>query len=207
MKRFNEDFRTKLYDTINDIENNSLIEVVVIIKPQSGSYRDIALWAGVLFCFLLFSFFMFAPIDFNMFLIYAFTILSFFAIYTLLTAMPEIGQKLIPEKRKKKAVEIHGRALFQKGGIRFTNQRIGTLIYFSLFEKRAFIIPDRGAQTAVPAEEWDKINANFQAVFLSTNLPGAILLTLASCKSVFSTYIPPVENDINELPDDLDIEL
>ncbi|RLD79591.1 MAG: hypothetical protein DRJ10_08615, partial [Bacteroidetes bacterium] len=39
MNRFNETFRTKLFETIELIENNSLIEMVVIIKPQSGRYR------------------------------------------------------------------------------------------------------------------------------------------------------------------------
>ena len=207
MKQFTEEFRTKLYDTINEIENNSLVEVVVLIKPQSGSYKDIPLWAGVIFSFLLYTFFMFAPIDFNVFLIYAFTILGFLAIYTLISAMPELISKAIPKKRKERNVEIFARALFQKGGIRFTNQRIGTLIYFSLFEKQAYVLPDRGAQTAVPAEEWEKINAQFQSVFSATDVAGAILSALASCKPVFSTYIPPIENDINELPDDLDVEL
>jgi len=69
------------------------------------------------------------------------------------------------------------------------------------------VLPDRGAETAVPAQEWEKINENFQAVFESDNLPEAILGALAQCKSVFQEYIPPVENDINELPDDLSVEL
>lgn len=207
MKRFNEAFRTKLYDTIQDIEENSLIEIVVIIKPQSGTYRDIPLWGGILFSFLLFTFFMFSPFEFNVFLIYVFTVLSFFGIFTLLNAVPEIYAGIIPTKRKKRNVEINGRAYFQKGGIRFTSKRIGTLFYFSLYEKTALILPDRGAETAIPAEDWEKLNQDFQAVFSASNVPEAILKSLAASKSLFSCYIPPVENDINELPDDLNIEL
>jgi putative membrane protein len=207
MKRFNEDFRTKLYDAIKNIEDNSLVEIVVLIKPQSGSYRDIAAWTGIIFSFLLFTFFMFAPVDFDVFLIYAFTIISYFGIYFLIMAVPELIARAIPKSRKHRNVEIFARALFQKAGIRFTNQKIGTLIYFSLFEKKVFILPDRGAETAVPAEEWTKINNVFQAVFSTTDLPKAILNALAECKSIFSTYIPLVENDINELPDDLNVDL
>lgn len=207
MKRFNEAFRTKLYDAIKEIEDNSLIEIVVLIKPQSGLYRDIAAWTGIIFSFVLYSFFMFSPFNFDVYLIYAFTVLSFFAVYFLVMTFPQIVFKLIPAKRKNRNAEIMARALFQKGGLRFTSQRIGTLIYFSLYEKKAIVLPDRGAETSVPAQEWDNINQNFQAVFDSDNLPDAILSTLASCKPVFHQYIPPVDNDINELPDDLSVEL
>jgi putative membrane protein len=207
MKRFNEAFRTKLYDTIQDIENNSQIEIVVLIKPQSGSYRDIEVWAGVLSSFLLFTFFMLAPFDIDMFLIYAITILCFFGIYTMVATIPEIVRWAIPKKRIARNVEIFARASFQKGGIRFTNSRIGTLIYFSLFEKKAYVLPDRGAETAVHAADWEKISRSFQSVFLATDVPEALLKALADCKPIFSQFIPFVENDINELPDDLKIEL
>lgn len=207
MKRFNETFRTKLYDTIKDIEDNSLIEIVVIIKPQSGSYRDIPLWAGIWFAFLLYTFFMFSPFSFNVFLIYVFTVLGFLGVYTLFSALPEFFSAFIPKNRKEKMVEIFARALFQKGGIRFTSKQIGTLIYFSLLEKKAFILPDRGAETAIPAQDWEKMKLDFQKVFSEADIAQAILKTLASYKSIFSSYIPPVEHDVNELPDDLKIEL
>lgn len=207
MKRFNEDFRTKLYDTIKDIEDNSLVEVVVLIKPQSDSYRDIPVWAGLAFSFLAYTFFMFAPIDFDVYVIYAFTLLSFPLIFTLINSIPALKAKMVNKKRKDKAVEIAGRAIFQKGGVRFTNDRIGTLIYCSLLEKKVFILPDRGAKNAVPAEDWDKIEKDFQSIFESTDLPTALLDKLAKCKPVFSEFIPPIENDINELPDDMDVEL
>lgn len=207
MKRFNEAFRTKLYNTIQDIEDSSLVEIVVIIRPQSGSYRDIPLWGGVWFSFLLYSFFMFSPFDFDVFLIYVFTILSFLGIYTLLSALPEIAAKFIPRSRKEKMVEIYARAAFQKGGIRFTSQRIGTLVYISLLEKKTFILPDRGAETAIPAEDWERMKQDFQMIYNESDVPGALIKTLASYKSLFSASIPPVENDINELPDDLKIEL
>jgi putative membrane protein len=207
MKRFNEAFRTKLYDTIKGIEDNSLIEIVVLIKPQSGSYRDIAVWAGAIFSFALYTFFMFSPFEFDVFLIYVFTVLGFFAAFTLVSAVPEMVRFAVSKKRMKRNVEIYARALFQKAGIRFTNAKIGTLFYFSLYEKKAFILPDRGAQTAVPAEEWERLDNEFQQVFLEPDVPRAILKTLASCQAVFSEYIPSVENDINELPDDLRIEI
>jgi len=207
MKRFNEDFRTRLYDTIKDIEDNSLVEIVVLIKAQSGSYRDIPVWAGMIVSFIVYTFFMFSPIDFDVYLIYAFTLLSFPLVYTLFTSLPELKSKFAKRKRMDRNVEINARAIFQKGGVRFTNERIGTLVYCSLFEKKVYVLPDRGAKNAVPEEDWKKINVDFQSIFEQNDLPDALLKSLANCKPVFSEFIPPVENDINELPDNMDVEL
>ena len=207
MKRFNEDFCTRLYDTIKDIEDNSLIEIVVLIKAQSGSYRDIPVWAGMIASFFVYTFFMFSPFEFDVYLIYAFTLLSFPLVYTIFTSLPELKSKFTTQSRKTRNVEINARAIFQKGGVRYTSERIGTLIYCSLLEKKVYVLPDRGAKNAVPEEEWEKIKASFQAIFEEADLPDALLTSLASCKPVFSEFIPPVENDINELPDDMDVEL
>jgi putative membrane protein len=207
MKRFNEDFRTRLYDTIKDIENNSLVEIVVLIKAQSGSYRDIPIWAGMIASFVVYTFFMFSPFEFDVYLIYAFTLLSFPLVYTIFTSLPKLKAKFTKRCRMDRNVEINARAIFQKGGVRFTSERIGTLIYLSILEQKVFILPDRGAKNAVPAQDWEKIEADFQSIFNEANLPDALLEKLASCQPIFHEFIPPVENDINELPDDLDVEL
>lgn len=207
MKRFNEEFKTSLYETIKDIENNSLVEVVSIIKAQSGKYRDVSLWFGLAVLLVFYTFFMFAPIDFYVSVIYLFTILSFFVGYFFLELVPSLKRKFINQKKLEKSAEIYARAIFQKGGIRFTKDKIGVLIYVSLFEKKVTIIADRGAETYVPDEEWTNIKSGFQNIFDKSSITTAFIEELSNCKAIFSQYIPPIENDINELPDDLEVEL
>ena len=207
MKRFNEDFKTKLYSTIEDIENNSLVEIVSIIKARSGKYTNVSLWAGITLMILAYTFFMFAPINFDVYLIYFMTLLSFLVGYWAVELINPLQRILIRKKVMKRNVELYGRAIFQKGGIRHTNEKIGVLIFVSLFEKEVFILPDKGAETMVPAEDWNKINKEFQSIFESKDIPTDFLEKLNSCKDIFSEFIPPIENDINELPDDLDVEI
>jgi len=207
MKQFNEDFRTKLYETIELIENNSLVEMVVIIKPNSGKYRDIPVWSGVIFSFLLYTFFMSSSMEFDVYLIYGLTLLSFFFVYGLVAISHIIQPFLIKKKRKLRNVEINARAIFQKGGIRFTQERIGVLIYVSLLEKQVFVLPDRGAEKAIPVEEWTEMKQDFQQIFDVSDIPAALIDTLKKWQPVFAEHILPVENDINELPDNLNVEL
>ncbi len=207
MNRFNETFRTKLFETIELIENNSLVEMVVIIKPQSGRYRDIPVWCGIIFSFLLYTFFMFSSVEFGVYMIYGMTILSFFLIYGLVSVISIFKAMFIKRKRKTRNVEINARAIFQKGGVRFTEDRIGTLVYISLFEKLVFILPDRGAENAIPVDEWKEIKLDFQSIFDSKDVPAELINKLNKWQPVFAKYIPPVENDINELPDDMNVVL
>jgi len=209
MKCFNLEFRTKLWDTIADIEKNSLAEVVVIVKPRSGSYPDIPLWWGVATLFITFSFFIFAPVvfDFNNPFVYGIIILSFFVGYLLAYIMKPLQRLFLKKARTKKRVEIYCRATFQKAGIRHTMEKIGVLVYVSLFEREICIMPDRGAETMVPETEWKKLREGFERIFNTTNPADALLIELQQLKPVFNQYIPPIENDINELPDELDINL
>ncbi len=207
MKRFNKDFKMSLYKTIGDIENNSLVEVVTIIKAQSGNYRAVSLRAGIILLFVFYTFFMFSPFEFDVYLIYFFTIFSFLLGYAFFELILPVKRFFIKEKIFNKNVDIYGRAIFQKGGIRFTNDKIGVLIFLSLFEKKVKIIADRGAETSVPDEEWIKIKYGFQTIFDKSDIPSAFIEELKKCKIIFAKYIPPIENDINELPDDLEIEL
>lgn len=207
MKRFNEDFKTKLYETIEDIENNSLVEIVAVVKAKSGNYRDISLWFALGIMFLTSSFFMFSPIEFDVYLIYVFTFLAFISAYLIAELFKGLKRLFIKKSRLIRNTDIYTRAIFQKGGIRFTNEKIGVLIYVSLFEKRVKLLADRGAFTLVPNELWWQMKQDFNTIFDKDNAADAFIEELKKTKAVFSEFILPIENDINELPDDLEVDL
>ncbi len=207
MKQFDVNFKTNLYETISNIENNSLVEIVLIIKPSSGKYTNIAWSSGAVLSFLVYSFLMFSPFPFSTLLIYFLTITSFAIGYYLCTLLPAIQYKLIGRRRMERNVELYARATFQKGGIHHTSAKIGTLIYCSWFEKMVYVLPDRGAKVLVPEEEWQKMTENLNQAFQSDNPSANLLTELGKLQPLFSTYIPPVPNDINEIPDNLDIEI
>ena len=89
--------------------------------------------------------------------------------------------------------------------MRFTEEKIGVLFFVSFLEKKVMIIADRGAKMAVPEEEWNTIQEHFDSIFNEGIVSDNILKSLANCKDIFNSYIPPIENDINELPDNLEV--
>lgn len=207
MKTFGNHFKTKLYETIAEVEKVSSVEIVTIVKKQSGNYNSYLLWAASIFAFAVFSFFMFIPIIFGDYLIYMATIAAFSLVVAAGMLIPAFQRFLVNELKLEREVEVLGRAVFQKSGIRHTRDKTGMLIFCSLFEKRVLLLPDRGIEMAIPQDEWDTIEQNFKNIFSLPNPADALLIELNNTKAVFEKYLPVAEDDINELPDDLDVEI
>ena len=205
---FNEQFRTRLYNTIKEIENQSVAEVVVIIRSSSSFYRDIALWSGFVLQVIITMFMLFSPIVFDPYVISFTSLLSFLIGFLLVSVINPIKRLLVPTKQKNSAVELYARALFQKGKIYYTKRHTGLLIFVSLFERKVFFVPDIGVITAIPEHLLKEIENKFNNIFNGDDfVTEALLRELVELKILLSEFLPPVENDINEIPDDLEIEL
>lgn len=208
MKKFNHpDFQTHLSKIIAELEQASQIETVVIIKQRSADYEDVPLSLGAITSILTFTFLLIVDTSFNDYMVYIITLSSFGLGMLLGFVLPFTRRLLTTKKRRQRNVEIMARALFQKGGLHHTSTKIGTLIYFSLLEKMVYIVADRGAQLAIPEEEWQQLKSELQNIFKTKNPPEALLKELEKCKETFKRYIPALENNLNELPNDLRIDL
>lgn len=207
MKYFDKTYKEKLQEVIEGIENQSLVEAVVIAKPRSSKYADVPVWWGAILMFIAFTFMMFSHIEFGHDALYAYTLLAFIIGMLIPLAIKPAMRLFVGKKRMTRTVEMMARAFFQKAGIRHTQDEIGVLFYISLFEKQVYILPDRGAKNEVPDEEWEKMEERLNSIFTSDNPAESFLKELQANATIFSTFIPPVENDINELPDHIEVYL
>ncbi|MCQ2974349.1 MAG: hypothetical protein MJ211_06005 [Bacteroidales bacterium] len=207
MKRFTEKFRTKLYDSVAEIENNSQAEAVVIIKKASANYIIYSFAASALIGFILYTFFMFAPFDIDPYIMYLFTVISFAVAMTLFTFIPCLQRLIIPKKIRRKNAEINARAIFQKGMIYNTMEHTGFLIYCSVLEKETVFMPDNGLNLIFSEDDMDKLTKMFENIFNAKDVPNEILRTMHESVPTFAKYLPHREDDINELPDNLDVDL
>jgi putative membrane protein len=202
----NHDFRQKLEQLISDIESESQIELVVIIKPRSAYYSEIKLYYGLLSSLSVLAYLLLINFDFNDIEIFVLTVLAFL-LGSLIGLIPNLQRLLIKKSDRGRNAEIMARALFQKGELYNTHTQIATLIYCSLFEKSVYILKDRGAQIAIPDAEWQKIDIQFQTIFRHRQPQFALLEQLKNCQPIFKQYLPALADNINELPNDLDLEI
>lgn len=207
MNFFEDSFKSKLYETVEQIEQLSVAEVVVIVRKKSEKYRDISLIYSICASFVVFTILMFIRKEIDAYLIYLITILMFPIVFFTIELIPNLQRFLLSKKRINKSVEILGRALFQKGGVRFTQKRIGILVFVSLLEKKVLLIADRGVEESVPNQDIENFETEINKIFNFPQSAEKFLDVLSNLKKILNQYLPPVENDINELPDNLNIEL
>jgi len=205
-KELTTDFQTRLWEAVKSIEQNSQAEVIVVLRASSHAYPDIPLVWGICAAWISHTYMMYSPDLFENWLVYYLPIFAFALSYAF-AHLPAIKRLCSKQSTLQKNVEIMARALFQKGGIYHTRAKTGMLIYCSFLEQSVYLLPDRGIEMAIPHEEWQSLHLEFKLVFASKKPMDALLTALHKTRLLFGQYLPALADDINELPDVLDIDL
>ncbi|MCB1143505.1 MAG: hypothetical protein H7A24_11550 [Leptospiraceae bacterium] len=209
MKLFSKEYRIQLNRMIGEIEKVSGVEVVIVVGKKSANYLYIHLISGVLLSFAFNCYQMFIDIEIADEVIFVSTVLSFVVGY-LLMYIPGLSSLLIPKEILRRNAEIYARALFQKGKIYETNTRQGILLYVSLFEKTIMMIEDKNVASRIPFHVIQAQKKEFDSLFQgiwNLKFPEEFLNSLNRFKATAEKYIPVSKNDVNEIPDDLEIIL
>ncbi len=204
---FNDEIRGKIARLISQIESQSHVELVVSIKSRVHGYAEYPFFVGTVLAFIALTYFRFSTDFYADWMVYTGTVFSFILGAIMVGGIPVLHRLMVGQNRLRKFTEIMARASFQKGGIHHTVDKTGVLIFVAVWEKQIMILPDRGVESAIPPGEWEQIQQNFQEVFQSSNPASAFIAKLEGMSVVFSRYIPQVDSDINELPDNLEIDL
>ena len=199
-------FQTQLWEAVKFIERNSQAEVVVVVRAHAANYHAIPLTWGTVSAWLMHTYLVFAPEFFADWWLYCAPMLTFTCFYGL-AHLPWIIRLSSRRSSMQKNVEIMARALFQKGGIHHTQTKVGLLIFIAELEQQVYLLPDSGLEIALPAAEWQSLRTEFQQIFNTRQPHIALLGQLEKTATIFSHYLPAQANDINELPDDMEIDL
>lgn len=209
MNLFSKEFRNKLTEKIGLIESVSGIEPVIVAARKSADYTYLNLCSGIFSAASVFTFMIFDPEVFEDELIY-FATLAGFALGFLIFYIPVFARLFVQKKTLLRNAEIYARALFQKGKIYETESRQGLLIFISLFERAVIVIEDKNITKKIPINELNLLKERLSLSvhwFSSARTAENIFKELDSLKTSAEKYIPVSKDDVNEIPDDLEIVL
>ncbi len=197
MKEISSEFKTQLYDAVKNIESVSSVEAVAIIKKKSGDNSLVSLIFVIIFGVLIYN----LGIDLLMTFGLSIILLLVFHFY------PRLYMFVYGEKNLRHFAEVYARATFQKGNMCNTKDRTAFLIYCSYIEKQTVLIFDQGILANVPKQELDKMEKNFQNIWNAKDFKQELINQMNNAKEVFGAFLPIKPDDVNELPDDLDVQL
>ena len=95
---------------------------------------------------------------------------------------------------------------FERLGMTKTAMRNGVLLFIASEEQRFVILGDQGIHEKVPAGFWDDIAAKLTIRFKDGQFTDGIVDAIASAGEHLAKYFPHQANDVDELPDDIDVE-
>lgn len=95
---------------------------------------------------------------------------------------------------------------FERLGMTKTAARNGVLLFIASEEQRFVILGDRGIDEKVPAGFWDEIAAKLTIRFKNGEFTEGIVDAIEAAGDHLQAYFPHQAGDVNELPDDIDID-
>jgi len=199
MKKFDKTFEEDLEKTIADIEEKTSVEVVVAIAPNSDSYVDAYFKGGLLALIVMLLFLLYSPVFFSETFVPVDLAGAFGVGALIVWLFPPIKRRLVSDKRKERYVNAGANSYFLENKLDETIERTAFLVYISVFEKKCRLIADKGILATLPAGIWKEIEISFQKQFSKNALPQTILEILPTVTRPFSEYLPPAEDNIDEL--------
>jgi putative membrane protein len=204
---FASDYQEELDIAIQELESKSSVELVTVIYQECDNYRDIELWGGIFLAFMALVVKFMVPAVIHIYAILFGTLLFFSLGIGLVKRMPNLKYTLLNKKRMRRQAEIMARAIFQKAHIHRTSQHTGVLLFISTFERQAVLLWDIGVDIELTIDELDKLQFQFSEIFNTPDPPQALLAKIRASIPVFESHLPVQPNDINELPNHLQVEL
>jgi putative membrane protein len=120
---------------VTAIEKKTSAEIVVMMRPESGTYRQADLLAGAIAAFAYLCVFLYAPEPFD-FTYFPLEQAACFAIAAFACSrLPGLRRVLAGKKALARQALVAAKATFVDRGISKTRSRTGVLVYLSRFER------------------------------------------------------------------------
>ncbi len=192
--------KARIEQAVRQVEATTSGEIVPLIVDASYDYpRSELIGAGcfatasaALLCWLAASdsVLVFVPLQIVLFLLFR----------MLIRALPALKRRLIPQAEIDTEVEERAITAFVEHGLHETRDRTGILILISLFERRVFVLADRGINDKVPQGTWDEVVTLISEGLRQGTACDSICNAIARCGELLAKDFPRRADDTDELP-------
>lgn len=197
-----DEARAAFKQAIEAVENASAVEVVVAVRRRSHRYLHANVVVGALLAFVGLAVMLFAEHTFSLtsILIDPFVVALLGGAVVELT--PAIKRLLTTPAARRIHVERAARATFVERGVHRTTGRSGLLVYCSWVERQIALVADVGLAEALP----EGALARLETVLTDAMPRGgaSVARALAAAAEPMAQALPHADDDVNELPDEID---
>ncbi len=195
--------KAALAQAARDVEACSSAELVVAVRPRTGSYLHADLLAGIVAgvastIVLLVAERTFAPLWFVVDPLVIGVVAAVVASHSALWR-----RALTPAGRRRRRVEEAARATFVERRVHSTSGRTGILLYVSVLEREAALVVDLGVEPLAATDGWRRAVDELGTAVRGGADGNAVALRLRALGDLLAPVLPCGAEDVNELPDEV----
>ena len=197
--KFTDDDYDSITRAVEQAEEKTTAELVVVIRPFSGNYRDAAYLFGACVVWLVLIFILVSPWEIEPYTI-PLEIIPFFLVPVLLFMVTPLRRWLTSARRRKRQVQAAARDAFFAEGVGNTRAHTGVLIYLSVLERRVEVLADTGVKERVPLAEWNAVVKDIRQVWKKKSPASALVVEINKLGDLLGQYMPATTDNPNEIP-------
>jgi putative membrane protein len=199
----NPESKAALAQAARDVEACSSAELVVAVRPRTGSYLHADLLAGIVAgvaatIALLVAERTFAPLWFVVDPVVIGVVAAVVASHSALWR-----RALTPAGWRRRRVEEAARATFVERRVHSTSGRTGILLYVSVLEREAALVVDLGVEPLAATDGWRRAVEELQTAVRGGADGSAVAGRLRALGDLLAPVLPCGTEDVNELPDEV----
>ena len=200
---FSEADRVKIREAVATVERQTAGEVAVMVVDESDRYLE-AVTLGALFLAAGIALVVALAIhQVTIWLYLPLVFATYFPARCLVFKFPRLKLAFIGGRRFAEAVRDRAvRAFFEKR-LHKTRHETGILIFISLFERRVWILGDRGINAKIPPDWWEKCALELAAGIREGRSRESLCTVIEKCGAELKKHFPRPGDDSNELPNEI----
>jgi putative membrane protein len=186
---------------VRDAERGTAAELIVVVAARSGMYLDVAGAAGAAVALLVLLAALFAPFEVHPAAVAIEVPLAGLIAAWLAHRVPSLLRLLAPEARIRGQVERAAASHFIGEAVHGTRGRTGLLIYLSLLEQRAALVPDLGLDRHIPRGLWTDVTWGADGGGTGPRTLEGVIQGIGEIGALLRHRLPADRHDVNESPD------
>jgi putative membrane protein len=197
--------RDKIDNAVKEAERYTSGEIVPMVVSRSYHYPMSNVLGSIIFAFpisLILNYFIGGWLwigNYNLWLFLGIIILLFIIFYQVVKHTSSLKRFFISDKEIHEEVEEAAVTAFFREGLYRTRDETGILIFISVFERRVWVLADRGINAKVKEGEWDGIVSMITEGIKNKNQAEAICKAVTNVGTILREHFPVKADDKNEL--------
>jgi putative membrane protein len=198
-----DESKTALSAAVRAVESCSSAELVIAVRPRTGSYLHADLIWGILaglaaLGVLLYSHWIFAPVWFlaDPLVIGALAGLA-------ASRSARLRRAFTPWRRRRQRVEAAARSTFVERRVHGTAGRTGILLYVSVLEREAAFVVDAGVEPLAATDGWKAAVGEIETAVRNKEDGVVVAARIRGLAALLGPALIRGENDVDELPDEV----